>query len=674
MESPVFKAIKYNCQNRTRFSIFKLLHALILFIGTLLHTALAVPASSMDMVYEQRNGADYVYVANPDHDTVSVVSANSGNRLAEIPVGNEPRGLALDGFGYLWVTNKESATLSIISTTSLQVVNTLPGPPGSRPHGIVIDTQANRAYVVLEALGTVYQLDTVTGALINSRYVGSHPREISINDAGTRLYLPRFITAPVAGENGLNPANGGGEIMTLATSNLASTGSISIPFNVAASGSDTNQSARGIPNYLRALALSPDGSRAVLPAKIDNIHRGSRRDGRSRRHNMLTRGILATIDLGSNSEILSQRIEFVDNSHPTAVAYSPSGNHLYAVHEGSRAFEVINARSGAIQYQTTLGFAPTGVVVSTDGLRVFVHNWLSRTLSIIDTSRVNGGGNASIVQTVGLVRSEALGTTVLRGKRLFHDSADPRLSAQRYISCASCHDEGGQDGRVYDFSDVGEGLRNTADMRGRGDMEDGNVHWTANFDEIQDFESALREIFGGQGLMTDADFNATAVPIDPNRMKTGRSSDLDALAAFVDTLDDHGISPFRQANGSLTAAALRGRTVFENASCATCHSGSNFTDSPLGGSHNIGTIDANTGLRFGQPLINGGLDTPTLQGLWNAAPYLHDGGALTVRSAILAHTQNMPVSLANFSSAEIDDLANYVLQIDDSEPAPSRPP
>jgi len=68
---------------------------------------------------------------------------------------------------------------------------------------------------------------------------------------------------------------------------------------------------------------------------------------------------------------------------------------------------------------------------------------------------------------------------------------------------------GGQDGRVYDFSDVGEGLRNTADMRGRGDMEDGLVHWTANFDEIQDFEHALREVFGGEGLMSDAEFAAT---------------------------------------------------------------------------------------------------------------------------------------------------------------------
>lgn len=646
---------------------------LLILSCTFAPIARAAPASSMDTVYEPRTGDDYVYVVNPDHDSVSVVNAVSGNRIAEIPVGDEPRSLALDGLGYLWVTNKAQASLSIISTSSLSVVNTLPGPPASRPHGIVIDTHANRAYVVLEALGALYQIDTISGALINSANVGNHPREVSINDTGTLLYLPRFITAPVAGENGLNPATGGGEIVMLATADMSATGSIAIPFNRAASGVDTNSSARGIPNYLRSLAISPDGTQAALPAKIDNIHRGTRRDGLRREHNVLTRGILSTIDLSSNSEILSRRIEFVNNSQPTAVAYSSDGNHLYAVHEGSRAFEVIDVRTGAIQYQATLGFAPAGVVVSSDGRQVFVHNWLSRTLSIIDAAAVSSGGAAPVIRTVSLVSEEALSNTLLLGKRLFHDSADPRLSAQRYISCAACHDEGGQDGRVYDFSDVGEGLRNTADMRGRGNMEDGNVHWTANFDEIQDFESAVREIFGGTGLMTDDDFNATSVAIDPDRMKTGRSFALDALAAFVDTFDDHGLSPYRLSNGALTSQALSGRQVFENVSCATCHSGSNFTDSPLGGSHNIGTVDADTGFRFGQPLINGGLDTPTLQGLWNSGPYLHDGSALTVQSAIMAHTLNMPVSLSSLSSSELDHLAAYVLQIDDAEPAPQPP-
>lgn len=644
-------------------------------IGSLCFSAKATADSSMDMAYEVRSGNDRVFVANPDQDSVTAVDAVTGARLGIVGVGDEPRSVALDGNGNLWVTNKGDATISIVNTTSLSVSATFPGPRGSRPHGIVIDTNNNRAYVVLEALGQVLQLDSISGALLNTATVGAHPREVSLSNDGSRIYLPRFITQPTGGESTRSVAQGSGQVAVLNTSGLGGVAVINIPYNAPSGGNDSNNSARGIPNYLRALAISPTSNQAWLPAKVDNIYRGTMRDGRAREHNMLTRGILSNINLQSSSENVANRIQFPDNSHPTAVAYSPNGNLLYVVHEGSRAFEVINANNGNVIFASSLGFAPTGVVVSNDGNRVFVHNWLSRTLSIIDSSGVNSGAstNAPVISTVNLTTSEALSAQVLRGKRLFFDSADPRLSGQRYLSCASCHDEGGQDGRVYDFSDVGEGLRNTADMRGRGDMEDGLVHWTANFDEIQDFEHALREIFGGTGLMSNSAFAASSTPIDPAGMKTGRSADLDALVAFVDTLDDHGLSPFRQQSGALTAAGLSGRQVFENASCATCHSGSNFTDSPLGGSHNIGTVDADTGGRFGQPLLNGGLDTPTLQGLWNSAPYLHDGSALTVRAAIDAHTQNMPIDLSGFSSAELNNLADYVLQIDDTEPAPQPP-
>lgn len=638
-------------------------------------TLLAQAATSMDMAYEVRSGNDYLYVANPDHNSVTVVDTVTGNRIREIAVGEEPVSVALDGLGYLWVTNKGSATLSIISTTTLSVVNALPGPYGSRPHGIVIDASANRAYVVLEALSTIYQLNTQSGALINQRNVGGKPRHISINENGSRLYVPKFITARVSGENTRNPANGNGELLVLATSNLNTVADVDILYNRGANGGDTRQTMRGVPNYLGGLALSPDETRAVIPGKIDNIYRGTMRSGQRRLHDRLTRGILATVNLQTMRDIYSDRVEFINNSHPTAATYSPDGLTVFAVHEGSRAFEAIDAATGSIRYETTLGYAPSGIVLSNDGRRAFVHNWLSRTVSILDTSDFAGGrrNNATVIATVNLVTNEALSPTVLLGKRLFHDSADPRMSGDRFISCSSCHNEGGEDGRIYDFSDVGEGLRNTADMRGRGDMEDGLVHWTGNFDEIQDFESAMREIFGGAGLMTDADFNATAAAIDPAAMKTGLSADLDAMVAFVDTLDDHGESPFRNANGSLTAQGLRGREVFNRASCATCHSGSNFTDSPLGGSHNVGTVDDDTGGRFGQPLVNGGLDTPTLQGLWDDAPYLHDGSALTILDAIQGHTEGMPVPLSTFTSAELQDLAAYTLQIDDNEPSPAPP-
>ena len=51
------------------------------------------------------------------------------------------------------------------------------------------------------------------------------------------------------------------------------------------------------------------------------------------------------------------------------------------------------------------------------------------------------------------------------------------------------------------------------------------------------------------------------------------NADLDALAAYVASLSTFANSPHRNADGSLTAAAVAGREVFRAANCASCHGG-----------------------------------------------------------------------------------------------------
>ena len=99
--------------------------------------------------------------------------------------------------------------------------------------------------------------------------------------------------------------------------------------------------------------------------------------------------------------------------------------------------------------------------------------------------------------TLNAVGSEKLAANVLLGKQLFYDARDPRLARDRYMSCASCHSDGGQDGRTWDLTGFGEGLRNTVALRGRGGMGHGALHWSNNFDEVQDFEGQIRNLAGG---------------------------------------------------------------------------------------------------------------------------------------------------------------------------------
>ncbi|MCG8462794.1 MAG: hypothetical protein MI919_41440, partial [Holophagales bacterium] len=204
-----------------------------------------------------------------------------------------------------------------------------------------------------------------------------------------------------------------------------------------------------------------------------------------------------------------------------------------------------------------------------------------------------------------------------------------------YLSCASCHFDGGHDGRVWDFTQRGEGFRNTTALDGRAGMLHGNVHWTANFDEIQDFVNDIQNEFGGRGFLPPGEV-ANPPLGTPN---AGRSQGLDDLAAYLASLaaERFGQSPFRTSSGQLTAEAALGAQVFANLSCGTCHpAATGYTDSTLGTAtlHDVGTLRTSSGQRLGGPLT--GMDTPTLLGLFQGAPYLHDGSAATLEEVFSA--------------------------------------
>jgi hypothetical protein len=160
------------------------------------------------------------------------------------------------------------------------------------------------------------------------------------------------------------------------------------------------------------------------------------------------------------------------------------------------------------------------------------------------------------------VASEKLDPRVLNGKKTFHSAADIRMTSQGYLTCATCHFEGFEDGRVFDFTSRGEGFRNTTSLLGRRGMGHGRVHWTGNFDEIQDFEKEIRELFAGRGFIANAvlDEGTRRDPLgDP---VAGLSPELDDLALYLTSLSEVHPSPFRNSDGTLTADGVAGKALF----------------------------------------------------------------------------------------------------------------
>ena len=626
------------------------------------------PVASTNVLIEPRTGASSrVWVVNQDNDSVSVFDAATNARLAEIAVGNRPRTLALAPNGQIWVANKGSGTISMISLTTLAVVQTSTLARGSQPFGLIF-TPNGTPFVALEALGQVVKLNSSAKAIATAN-VGANPRHLAATADGSKLLVSRFITPAQPGEatavvqTSAGGVNTGGEVVVLNPATMAISKTVVLQHS---NKVDRENQSRGVPNYLGAAAISPDGQTAWIPSKQDNIQRGTLRDGNNLDFQDTVRAISSRINLGTLAEDYPARVDHDNSGIASAAVYHPNGAYLFVALQTSRHVAVMDAAGKRELIRWDVGRAPEGVAVTADGKKLFVSNFMDRSVSVFDLTNLITFGQLDKVPAATVVKSittEKLTAPVLLGKQLFYDARDPRLARDAYLSCASCHNDGGHDGRTWDFTGMGEGLRNTISLRGRAGG-DGNKHWTGNFDEIQDFEGQIRNFALGSGLMTDAQFNTGTTSQPLGSKKAGLSTDLDALAAYVASLNKHDPSPLRTAAGALTNSAAAGKTLFV-AKCASCHNGASFANSANGALFDVGTIKTSSGKRLNGTLT--GIDTPTLRDIAFTAPYLHDGSAATVEAAITAHTKlAAPLVL---TSAQLTQVADYVRQIGSDEAA-----
>lgn len=518
--------------------------------------------------------------------------------------------------------------------------------------------------MALEALGRVSKLNAVGTAIANVD-VGPRPRHLAIDAAGSRLLVSRFITRPLPGEGTgtistvVDGVQRGAEVVAL---DLSSPTAPTISATVTLRHSDRPDSTvqgRGVPNYLGAPAISPDGTAAWVPSKQDNVKRGKLRDGLDLDFQSTVRAITSRIALGTLTEDHPARIDHDDSGVASAAAFHPSGAYLFVALETSRQIAVVDPVSRGEIARFDAGRAPQALSVAPDGVRLYVSNFMDRTVTVFDLVPIVNYGETRlpVLSTLTTVSAERLSTQVLRGKQLFYDARDARLARDGYVSCASCHRDAESDGRTWDFTGFGEGLRNTIGLRGRASAH-GPLHWSGNFDEVQDFEGQIRA-FGGTGLMTDDQLRTGSRAAPLGDRKAGVSPDLDALAAYVTSLATFDLSPARAADGTLTGDAVAGRAVFI-ARCAECHGGAGFTSSVLGGLQNVGTVKPSSGQRLGAALA--GIDVPSLRDVWATAPYLHDGSAPTLADAIRAH------GAPTLTAAEVAQVSAFVQQIGREEP------
>lgn len=304
---------------------------------------------------------------------------------------------------------------------------------------------------------------------------------------------------------------------------------------------------------------------------------------------------------------------------PLAVAIDPARGRLYTANAASDDVSVVDLGIGMGVGHVVVGQRPRDLALSPDGSRLYTLDQLSNGVSVIDTFTL------TVTATLTLA-DDPRPAAVRLGERIFTTSRPTTIARDHWMSCASCHLDGGLDGRTWLGTD--EGPRNTATLRGIAGTEP--LHWSGTRPDVQSFQKTFTGLMAGSGLA---------------------QSDLDALAAFVATLRPIP-SPLRAADGSLTATAISGAAVFRTAGCTSCHMPSaQFTDRQP---HDVGTGAAVLGVR---EVEGPRFKTPSLRELWLTAPYLHDGRAATLRDSIAQH------SSARLSAAELADLEAFLLQL-----------
>jgi cytochrome c peroxidase len=233
------------------------------------------------------------------------------------------------------------------------------------------------------------------------------------------------------------------------------------------------------------------------------------------------------------------------------------------------------------------------------------------------------------------------------GRRLFFD---PLLSADRTVSCASCHQpaRGFAGGEALSLGVHGKRTTRNAPTLlnrafGRHFMWDGRFS-TLEEQVVQPIENELEMGLSLDDALTRLAAESSYSVAFEAAYDDGLTRDnlARALATFVRRLvmGDSPIDRFRSSgdHAALTPLQRTGLWVYESkGGCWKCHVGDNFTDE---GFHNTGVGVVEGAPEPGRHAVTGAegdrgrFKTPTLRGLSLTAPYMHDGSLATLRDVV----------------------------------------
>jgi len=264
---------------------------------------------------------------------------------------------------------------------------------------------------------------------------------------------------------------------------------------------------------------------------------------------------------------------------------------------------------------------PTDVAVSPDGRAAYIVNRLDDSLTVVDIpgfrirGRIDLGGRQEI-------------TTLREGEQLFHDA---RFCFQGQFACSTCHPDNHIDGVAWNLETPRLGRDRVANRTLRGIAETAPYKWNGHNPDLetQCGPRIAKFLFHSEGFDARQLANLVAfiksIPLPPNRH----------LAA----------------DGQLTPAQERGKSIFFQKACDNCHPPATHYTAKT-------SFDVGTAAKYD---TSGMFDVPQLDRIYEKPPYLHNGEAKSLEEIwTLYNPTDKHGVTSDMTKEELNDLVEFL--------------
>jgi YVTN family beta-propeller protein len=580
-----------------------------------------------------------LYVVCEDADSLLAVGTQSKQVVARVAVGHKPKGLAISSDGKtLYVANEWSDTVSEVDAATFTVRRTI--KTGWGPVGLVTDRPGKTLYVANSIADSVSVIDLATGAEIKRFTTHRYPEQMLLSSDGRRVYAADIL--PHLGPYDQPPVS---EVLSIDTARQVVAERILIPSTIELR--HIAEAPASLGGYLLIPLMQPKNLGPLI-----QVSQGW----------MMTHGMaVVRPDLHSpvgeaQSQVTQVVMDDIDYYFATnsGVAFSPDGRRAVVTSADADTVSILDTARFAqrlrqvpaeelatrldsaatfVVKRLAAGHNPTAVAISPDNHWAYVTNRLDDSVTVVDLAQ------AQIASTIDLGGPREI-TLMRRGEQIFHSA---KFCFQGQFACATCHPNSHLDGLSWNIETPQLGRDRVANRTLRGIRETGPYKWNGHNPDIatQCGPRIAKYFFRSEGFET---------------------ADLEALVNYINYIP---LAPNRHlaADGQLTEAQERGKAIFfrkvtnsgqeiplQNR-CDTCHPAETHYTARYSTEVGSATKYDTSGL----------FDIPQLDRVYEDAPYMHNGEALTLEEIwTLFNDSNKHGMTSDMTKEQLNDLIEFL--------------